>query len=220
MSSKQSLTSRSVRKNDGNNGRSFMLGGPATSNNVSSSFSELTDELTSSSVFTKLSERDIEAIFTFKDWIRYRLDLFVASNPDSRFLFLILSTFAAMMIIAGVWGSIKHQDSLESTYTNFQDALFMTFLVTTTGDFNIDVEKRGEYCCSAFIKSACLILTHVHTPFVLAVCSTAERLVFAVAVLVGIIVIAVLIGIVTDTVGSAMSSVASGKSKVIEENHT
>mmetsp|Transcript_16355 Transcript_16355/g.19346 ORF Transcript_16355/g.19346 Transcript_16355/m.19346 type:complete len:1124 (+) Transcript_16355:43-3414(+) len=157
---------------------------------VSSSFCELTDELQSSSSFAKLAERDVDAIFSRSDWLKYRLDLFVTDNPDSRFVFLIVCTLAMMIFLALLWRTLNHQETLESTYSNFQDAFFMTFLVTTTGDINTEVEKPGE------------------------------RLVFTLTVLTGIIVIAVLIGIVTDTMSSAMSSLAEGRSKVIEENHT
>jgi hypothetical protein len=167
---------------------SFMLRNKSA--HVSTSFTELTEELTSNSIFSKLSERDVDAIFTYKDWIKYRLDLFVASNPDSRFLFLILCTLIMMMVLAAIWTIIKHDKELKSTYSTFLDAFYMTFLVTTTGDYNVDVER------------------------------SVERFIFGIIVLLGIIVTAVLIGIVTDTMSSAMAELASGKSKVVEENHT
>jgi len=96
-----------------------------------------------------------------------------------------------MAILGGAWQHIIPKSSPNSEETeDFWGAVFMTFQVLLTGGHDPTI---------------------VHFD---------ERVVYALTIGIGLIVVSVLIGIVSDSVGSFMRGLAAGTSKVVEEGHT
>ena len=109
----------------------------------------------------------------------------------TRFVLLLGSALTIGIILAGAWVSIPHELSDNEILTSsLQDSFFFTFILLSTGEYDTSIQKGGE------------------------------RVVYGITIIIGILVVAVLIGIVTDTVSSAMQEIASGKTKIIEEGHT
>jgi hypothetical protein len=155
------------------------------------SFEEIAEEVTSLSTYETLTERDLEAVYTFPDWLRYRYESIVTAEPRMRYVFLILFSFSLVVFLSAWWVLIPHPENhpMDETLT-FRGAVYLTVNVLTTGDYNGDVLKANERICYFFMIAA------------------------------GLLVVAVLIGIVTDSVTRAMYEQVNGRTKVVESEHT
>lgn len=78
----------------------------------------------------------------------------------------------------------------ESTTNDSNGALFMIFQVLITGGFDDSITDRGQ------------------------------RLLFVAVILVGVVIVSVLIGLITDTVSTYLAELSNGASRVVEKNHT
>jgi len=155
------------------------------------SFEEMAAEVTSLSTYETLVERDLAAVFTGRDWIKYRIESMVTAEPAMRYFFLVLFSFSLVMILSLWWVIIPHPEDnpMEETLT-FRGAVYLTLNVLTTGGYNGDVVKANEKIAYFFMIAA------------------------------GLLVVAVLIGIVTDSVSATMDEQINGSTKVVESNHT
>ena len=107
-----------------------------------------------------------------------------------RFYILFLAAGGAMAVLALLWHLTVEPDGAHTDTADFWGAVFMTFQVLVTGGYDSSI-------------------LHVD-----------ERIVFFLMIAVGVSIVSILIGLISDTVGAYMEDLSSGTSKVVETGHT
>ena len=147
-----------------------------------------------------LEDRDADAMISRLDKAEYLLENYVASDKSAMMKLLLLFTAIALMFFGTLWTVETNLGSKESTslLEGYLDKLFFTFQVLATGGFD---DSFGEGLSSAFWQAL-------------------DRLNFTGMLGTGLVVFAVLVGVITTAFESKLEGIAEGRTKVAEENHT
>ncbi len=140
---------------------------------------------------------------SFGEYLKYQNECYVSSHPNARFVFLLVHVILLLFVLAAIWdgvadsggdGDDENLSDDRNRIRGINDAIFMVFLVLTTGDFRGDIGGKGN--------------------------AAGERFVYVLMIVTGLVVIAVLIGFVTDTVTRAFQKIVAGRTRVVEDKHT
>ena len=124
--------------------------------------------------------------------LAYRIENLIAADANVPFYILALISLGSCVFLALIWESVvTSSDTLRNQQGgDFFTATFVTFQVLITGGYDSSI-KNG-----------------------------AERLVFFLMIMTGVLVVSILIGLITEAVQGFMEGLTVGSSKVIEKNHT
>ena len=159
-----------------------------------------------------IEERDSDAYFTRSDTAAYLLENFVASDGNGVFKLLIGITAVILVIMGFIWTIIENlghtiddpddPGALKSDprppLDNLKENWFNAFQILATGGYD---DTIGLNMSSDVFR----IL---------------DRLVYVILLAAGLIVFAILVGIITSMFEGLMTSIEEGKTKVAEKNHT
>ena len=146
-------------------------------------------------------------MFSKSDTVAYVLENYVASDSNAIFKLLLFFT-SIIMILGGLFwtvvlnlGHVNPETQLPDPQPAWQDAgesLFNAFQILATGGFDGSIGSKMKN--PAF--------------------KTLERLCFVFLLMAGLVVFAILVGIITAWFEALMSSIEEGKTKVAETHHT
>ena len=154
------------------------------------SFSELSVEQVQSPHYRPLDDR--VASVTLLDLLYYWLENAISADAVVPFYILIVASFSALVLLSWAWfrGTNPEENEELEQSATLGGAMFMVFQVLITGGFDISIVEAEQ------------------------------RLLFMLMIFTGVIFVSVLIGLITDSVGSYLRSLSEGASRVVEKNHT
>jgi len=153
-------------------------------------FEDTRNEQRGSPHYSPLSD-DTEANLTFGDRFFYRVENAVATNANVRFQMLAFISAVSVLVLGLIWSRIRENNADANPNTSDDlGAIFMTFQVLVTGGYDATVIELSE------------------------------RVLFAIMILVGVTLISILIGLITDSVNNYMASLTAGTTKVALSGHT
>jgi hypothetical protein len=127
--------------------------------------------------------------YSWSDRFFYKLENTIANDHNVPYYILVLFALVFVFIIATMWVRVSHEDPVHPFAQDFYGATFMALQMLFTG-------------------GADTTYTWLH-----------ERYVFGFAMVVGVLLTSVLVGLITESVQDYMSSLKEGKSLVIESGH-
>jgi hypothetical protein len=130
------------------------------------------------------------AQYSFSDRFYYKLENLISGNPNIRYEILIVSSLFFCLVLASAWIRVSAGDSAHAEAQDYSSATFMALQMLFTGGADTSIIVFNE------------------------------RVVYGTAMVTGIVLTSVLIGLITDSVNDYMSSLKNGKSPVIESGHT
>ena len=161
-----------------------------------------------------IEDKDSDALFTRNDRISYWIENYVASHSNAMLKILCVGTGAIIVVFGTIWGAIDNlgwSDYVKDADGNYHYEAngrpwsyglaahwFNAFQMLATGGWD---STLGNNMSSKSYKSLYQIF-------------------FVVLLMFGLVVFAVLVGIITTTFESMMSSIEEGQTKVAERNHT
>ena len=147
-----------------------------------------------------LEERDADAKISRADKAEYLLEKYVASDSSAMMKLLLLFTATALMFFGTIWtigtnlGSVEDVNILEG----YLDKIFFTFQILATGGYD---DSFGDELSNHFWASI-------------------DRVNFTCMLGTGLVVFAVLVGVITTAFESKLDGIAEGRTKVAEHEHT
>ena len=165
----------------------------STSNVENEKFSALVEAMQRSPHYQELKARDTDATWVSADKWSYELENSIAANGSIPFYILMLLSLVFTFLLGIIWMLLVDDKQNGGEHEPTEDlwgAIFMTFQVLITGGYDNTIRKP------------------------------VERFVFFVMIMVGVLVVSILIGLITDSVNGYMEELTLGSSKVVEKGHT
>mmetsp|Transcript_13606 Transcript_13606/g.27862 ORF Transcript_13606/g.27862 Transcript_13606/m.27862 type:complete len:1028 (-) Transcript_13606:78-3161(-) len=157
---------------------------------VEANFAKATQETKESPHYAELFDRDGDATLDRSDYFMYKLENSIAADPAVRFYILLFVSLVSCVALSIIWVLVARNDGDHELTNDGGGAMFMVFQVLITGGYDSSILE------------------------------TTQRLAFFVTILVGVSIVSILIGLISDTVNEYMEDLSSGSSKVVEEGHT
>ena len=162
-----------------------------------------------------IQDKDSDAHFTRMDKLSYLLENYVASHSNAMLKILCLVTLGIILFFGTAWGAIdnlghstvhridaagrKHYEPApRPLFSHMGEHWFNAFQMLATGGFESGLGRNVEEGAYRYMY----------------------QLFFVVLLMLGLVVFAVLVGIITSTFEHMMSSIEQGETKVAENKHT
>ena len=126
------------------------------------------------------------------DQMQYVLENEISADPNTPFFLLAFVFVAAMLVFGSIWWRLARQSKDEEVYgTSWADAVFMHLQLIVAAGYDSEIPD-----------------TH------------GLRVIFFLSVFFGLVIFAILVGFITDSVSQFMSDLDTGRTKVSENDHT
>lgn len=154
------------------------------------SFNEVIDDLVG--IFTSATDGldPSEASVSFKDRALYLMENCIASNSNAYFWMLLALTSALATLFGVCWYLITFEADVEIHRPTIILAIFDAFVIIASGGMEQSIESFG----------ACIL--------------------YVLNLLAGLVIFAVLVGLITESFQEMIFSMQAGKTKVVEKKHT
>lgn len=160
-----------------------------------------------------LIERDTDAVFTLADKMIYLGENYLASAPGGSLNILLLITGVAMVGMSILWAIVmnlgavdeQHRSEPNPPWHNIHLYIFYTFQIFASGGYDTAVGYDAKWSD-----------LHLSTNFYVVM----ARVVYITSLIIGLVIFAVLVGIITAGFEAILEGIEEGRSKVMETNHT
>jgi len=157
---------------------------------TAASFADIAQETTLSAHFAFLKERDSDALDGPFDWVAYHLENAIAADKNVPFYVLLGTACFCILAVANMWTLSTEAGKTHDATHDFYSASFFIFQLLFTGGFDDSIAHFDQ------------------------------RLIFTLAIIIGVTLISILVGLITDSVNGYMRGMSEGSSKVVEHGHT
>ena len=129
---------------------------------------------------------------SFTDKVQYVLENEISADPNTPFRLLAVTFVIAMLIFGSIWWRLARESKDEDVYgTSWSDAVFMHLQLIVAAGYDAEIPN-----------------TH------------GLRIIFFISVFFGLVIFAILVGFITDSVSQFMTDLDTGRTKVAEKGHT